>query len=101
MVGDLEYRGHVRPSTEVFNLVGNHDSRDIMRVTFLWTCAIAPSHGGGLLRRERQAKSAASVRNTFVLVYFFLVSRAGYAMMRKYLLLIRMDIEEIKLVCVI
>ena len=35
MLGDLEYRGHVRPATEEFNLAGNHHNSDVLAAEFI------------------------------------------------------------------
>ena len=54
LLGDLEYRGHVRPATEEFNLAGNHNEKDVMSAEFLRTFPTAQFYGGDLLRRLRQ-----------------------------------------------
>ena len=47
MLGDLEYRGHVRLATEESNLSGNHNETDIMAAEFIRTFMAAPFHVGG------------------------------------------------------
>ena len=57
MLGDLEYRGHVRPATEEFNLAGNHHSKDIFAAEFIRTFLTENFYGGDLIRRYRQLKN--------------------------------------------
>ena len=56
MLGDLEYRGHVRPATEEFNLAGDHVDKDIFAAEFIRTFLTSNFYGGELLRRWRQLK---------------------------------------------
>ena len=56
MLGDLEYRGHVRPATEEFNLAGNYKEKDILAAEFIRTFLTSNFYGGELLRRWRQLK---------------------------------------------
>jgi len=54
MLGDLEYRGHVRPGTEETNLAANHDENDVSKAEFIRTFYTAPFYGGQLLQRLRK-----------------------------------------------
>ena len=45
-LGDLEYRGHVRPATEETNLAANHNKDDVTFAEFLRTFTTAPFYGG-------------------------------------------------------
>ncbi len=60
LLGDLEYRGHVRPATEEFNLAGNHKEKDLMSAEFIRTFPTQAFYGGDLLRRLRDMTSARS-----------------------------------------
>ena len=65
MLGDLEYRGHVRPATEEFNLAGNYKDKDIIIADFIRTFLTQNFYGGELLRRWRQLKEDdAGINNT-------------------------------------
>ena len=37
LFGDLEFRGHIRPITEEFNLAGNYDQQDVCNAEFYRT----------------------------------------------------------------
>ena len=49
MLGDLEYRGHVKPATEEFKLSGNHVNKDIFAVVVLRTFLTQNFYGGELI----------------------------------------------------
>ena len=46
LLGDLEYRGHVRPATEETNLAANHKPDDVTFAEFLRTFTTKPFYGG-------------------------------------------------------
>ena len=56
LLGDLEYRGHVRPATEEANLAGNHHDRDIFAAEFIRTFLTDTFYGGQLVQRWRQLR---------------------------------------------
>ena len=58
MLGDLEFRGHVRPAPKEFNLAGNHHLQDVMNAEFIRTFRTQSFCGGNLLKRLTQEKSA-------------------------------------------
>ena len=58
MLGDLEFRGHVRPATEEFNLAGNRHPQDVMNAEFIRTFRTQSFCGGNLLKRLTEEKSA-------------------------------------------
>jgi hypothetical protein len=58
VLGDLEFRGHVRPITEEFNLPANYHEHDVCNAELYRTFGTATFCGAGLLRRLRRAKDA-------------------------------------------
>jgi hypothetical protein len=56
MLGDLEYRGHVRPATEEFNLASNYCETDVTNAEFIRTFQTADFYGGNLIRRATKTK---------------------------------------------
>ena len=67
LLGDLEFRGHVRPITEEFNLAANFHKGDVCHAEFYRTFCTATFFGAGLLRRLRAEKEASGI---FTLLYF-------------------------------
>ena len=60
MLGDLEYRGAVRPATEEFNLAGNSHEQDVCEAEFYRTFQTVVFPGARFLRRvEREEGSRA------------------------------------------
>ena len=57
MLGDLEFRGHVRPVTEEFNLAGNWNPHDVKSAEFTRTLETQHFNGANLLRRLRAENS--------------------------------------------
>ena len=57
-VGDLEFRGHVRPITEEFNLAANYVQDDVCNAEFYRTFVSATFQGAELLRRLSAEKQA-------------------------------------------
>ena len=53
MLGDLEFRGHVRPITEEFNLVANYHRHDFRNAEFYRTFATTTFSGAGLLNNQK------------------------------------------------
>ena len=53
LLGDLEYRGHVRPATEECNLAGNHHANDVYFAEFIRSFQSSTFHGNQLLQRLR------------------------------------------------
>ena len=64
MLGDLEFRGHVRPITEEFNLAANYHPQDVRNAEFHRTYATASFYGAGLLHRLRSEKQKLDVATT-------------------------------------
>ena len=60
LLGDLEFRGHVRPITEEFNLSANFHEEDVCNAEFYRTFSTAHFYGAGLLRRLRAEKETLS-----------------------------------------
>ena len=58
LLGDLEFRGHVRPITEEFNLAANFLEEDVCNAEFYRTFPSATFQGAALLRRLRAEKQA-------------------------------------------
>ena len=64
MLGDLEYRGHVRPATEECNLAANHNAHDVTAAEFIRTFKTGAFYGSQLLQRlRREAKLAEEVQS--------------------------------------
>jgi len=66
LLGDLEYRGHVRPATEEFNLAGNHRPEDLMNAEFIRTFMSQSFCGGYLLNRLKYEKGTQGTNYTVV-----------------------------------
>ena len=58
MLGDLEFRGHVRPITEEFNLAANYEKSDVCNAEFYRTFGTAVFYGSNLLGRLKAEKQA-------------------------------------------
>ena len=58
--GDLEFRGHARPSTEEFNLAANSHPHDVTAAEFIRTFRVQSFHGSHLLMREKHEKDVQS-----------------------------------------
>ena len=68
MLSDLEFRGHVRPITEEFNLAGNFHQHDVCNAEFYRTYRNVSFYGAGLLRRLRSLKDALRNNDTKTLL---------------------------------
>ena len=56
MLGDLEFRGHAKASTEEVNLSANSHEQDVTAAEFIRTYRTQTFAGGQLLRREKHEK---------------------------------------------
>ena len=61
MLGDLEFRGHVRPITEEFNLAANYHEDDVRNAEFYRTFRTRNFDGAALLRRLKAEKQALGI----------------------------------------
>ena len=66
MLGDLEFRGHVRPATEEFNLAGNYDATDVTNAEFVRTYQTRTFHGAHLLHRLRYEQTEQAKERSMV-----------------------------------
>jgi hypothetical protein len=60
MLGDLEFRGHARPSTEETNLSANSHPQDVTAAEFIRTYMTQSFAGNQLLNREKHEKKKKS-----------------------------------------
>ena len=64
MLGDLEYRGHVRPATEESNLAANYKEKDVCFAEFIRTFETQAFYGGSLLQRSRRELETVASEHT-------------------------------------